>query len=81
MADVDFRRFLLEQPDVDRREVTDQMWADMGRRMYQNLMDEKFVKALVNAQLAAVNNGKNEPVHQGIARRIRAFIFSGTISQ
>lgn len=77
----DFKTLLTLAPDASTKaEVTDQMWADFGRRVYANLLDEKFIKAVVHAQLAAAANAQVEPVPQSIARRIRAYLFSGTIT-
>jgi hypothetical protein len=82
MPPFDFKVLLTAAPEQQLvKDHNDAAWADFGRRVHANLMDERFVKAVVTAQLAAVSNGRNEPVQHGIARRIRAFILSGAITR
>ena len=78
---IDFKRFLVEQPDVTRAEVTDAMWADLGRRMHDNIMDDRFVMAVVSAFLAASNPPPGIAPNRFAANKIRAFIFSGTVAR
>jgi hypothetical protein len=49
--------------------------------MYENIMDERFVMAVVTSFLAAANPPAGIPPNQFAALRLRAYLFSGTIAQ
>lgn len=78
----DFQKLLTEAPDPQLKRDNDEMlWAQMGRRMYSNVMDERFVLAVVTSFLAAANPPAGMLPNQFAARKIRAYLFSGTIAQ
>jgi hypothetical protein len=57
---------------VLKREVEDAMWADFGRRVHQNVINENLVKAVNRAGMGS------KPVLEMVAK-LRAYILTGTL--
>jgi hypothetical protein len=78
----DFRKLLTETPDPQlKRDHDEMLWGYLGRRIYENIMDERFVMAVVTSFLAAANPPAGIPPNRFAALRLRAYLFSGTIAQ
>jgi hypothetical protein len=78
----DFKQLLVEKPDPQlMEEHNEATWAYIGQRLYNNVMDEKFVMAVVTSFLASANPPPGMQPNQFAARKLRTFIFSGTITR
>lgn len=76
----DFKKLLTATPDPQlKRDHDEMLWAYLGRRVYQNIMDERFVMAVVTSFLVKPPAGI--PPNRFAALRLRAYLFSGTIAQ
>ena len=77
----DFKALLEGIAPQLKRDNDEMMWAYLGRRMYDNIMDERFTMAVVTTFLAAANPPAGIAPNQFAARRLRAYILSGTIAR
>lgn len=70
---------LLSPTDPLRAEVNDEKWGDYGRAVYNAMMSDRFVQAVLAAVCAYDAQSPETPQTQ-ISRRLRVFLTTGTIA-
>lgn len=65
--------------DPLRAEVNEARWADYGRAIHAHMMDPRFVQAVYCA-LASFDEKGKEPPQIHVARKVRAYLTTGTIA-